>query len=456
MGKDASNREFLFGRLDYERSGMPRRSSELRLRRMRRLLRMLGDPHTAPAIVHVAGTKGKGSTSAMIAAALAQSGRRTGLFSSPHLDRVEERFRIDGVAVDSAGLDRLIDCVRPIVEELDRRAEKIGGKPTFFEITTAMGFLHFAREGAEAAVIEVGLGGRLDSTNAIRPAVALITNISFDHTKQLGNTLESIAFEKAGIIKRGALAVSSVRKEGPRRVIEAAAERRRAVLRSIDRDFTFEYEPPPAPVLKPAAGAVSCRTWSTDWGRIELPLLGPHQAANAASALAALDALAEKGIAVSRRDVELGFAKLKWPARVEVVPGEPRIVIDGAHNVASAEALVNTLLACFPASRRVLVFGTTRDKDAQGQLAALLPLFDVVIATRYLENPRSVPPEEIARLVRVLSDKTATIATGPAVALTAARAIATPRDLVCVTGSLFLAAETRAVLRAEGRLVAPD
>lgn len=439
--------DFLYGRLNYEWLGMPRLPAELRLGRMRRLLRLLGDPHRALRVIHVAGTKGKGSTAAMIAAALSASGVRTGLFCSPHLHRLEERFSIDGRSATADELVALTEVVRPAVSELDARcAESRWRGPTFFEITTAMGLLHFARRNTGAVVLEVGLGGRLDSTNVVRPELSVITSISFDHTRQLGTTLAAIAREKAGIFKRGRPAVSGVVEPEPRESIHRIAAQRRSTLRELGRDFQFEYVPPALPLTRPSAGQVAVRTWQTDWGTFELPLLGSHQATNAAVALASLDVLAGQGWSIPRDAVVRGFAALRWPARVEVLGESPWLVVDGAHNVASAEALAETLRTCFPPSPRTLVFGTTRDKDLRGQLRALLPGFDTLIATRYVENPRSVPPEEVAQAMEELGGRPARLAADPAEALAAARR-ATPRDgLICVTGSLFLAAETRALI----------
>jgi dihydrofolate synthase/folylpolyglutamate synthase len=441
--------DFLYGRLNYEWVGMPRISAELRLRRMRRLLRRLGDPHESLRIVHIAGTKGKGSTAAMMASALAASGVRTGLYCSPHLHRLEERFTVDGKPASPEELVALVDLVREAVLELDRDdAHYAERRLTFFEITTAMGLLHFARRQAGVVVLEVGLGGRLDSTNVVHPAVSLITSISFDHTRQLGNTLASIATEKAGILKRGRPAVSGVSTGPAVHAIRSVAGRRHCPLRELGSDFWFDAIPPEPPVACPTACQVVARTWRTDWGRLSLPLLGPHQAHNAAVALAGLDVLAEErpSLAVTRDDVIRGFASLRWPARVEVMGQRPCLVIDGAHNVASAVALAETLRLCFPPSRRTLVFGTTRDKDLSGQLRVLLPWFDQVIATRYVENPRSVPPATIAAAVQALARQTVTTTTEPVHALELARRRTGPDGLICVTGSLFLAAEARAVL----------
>ncbi len=438
---------FLYGRLNYERTGMPRIPAELRLGRMRRFLRRLGDPQDSLRIVHVAGTKGKGSIAAMIASAMTASGVTTGLFSSPHLHRLEERFRVDGIEATPDDLISLVEAIRPAVEHFDSDVTHHRHRgPTFFEITTAMGLIHFARKNTGLVLLEVGLGGRLDSTNCVRPEVAVITSISLDHTKQLGTTLGAIAVEKAGIVKRGCLAVSGVGPGEARSAIRRVAESRKARLIEIELDFSCECQLPDRPLLKPTPCRVRVVTSRRSWGPIELPLLGPHQARNAAVALATIDVLADRGFAVEPEDVERGWASLDWPARVEVFGSSPWIVIDGAHNVASAEALAETLRTCFPEATRTLVFGTTRDKDLPGQLRALLPLFDLVIATRYVENPRSVPPEEVAALVT--NHRVAT-APSPRAALEMARERTLDGGMIVVTGSLFLAAETRACLQEE-------
>ncbi len=222
----------------------------------------------------------------------------------------------------------------------------------------------------------------------------------------------------------------------------------RSPLRELGVDFYYKSIAPEPPLIRPTRGLVEARTWRTNWGRLSVPLLGPHQAHNAAVVLAALDALAEAEptLAVSPDAVARGFAALKWPARVEVVGEKPWLVIDGAHNAASAAALAETLLTCFPPTRRTLVFGTTREKDLEGQLAALLPCFDSLIATRYIENPRSVAPEAVAAAALELGGPPIRIAQDPAEALDLARHLTAPEDLICVTGSLFLAAESRVLV----------
>lgn len=441
--------DYLHGRLNYESRGMPNGLAEFRLGRMRGLLRGLGDPHRGLRIIHVAGTKGKGSTSAMIASALSAAGIRTGLYCSPHLHALEERYSIDGRRIEPAELVDLTYRVREAVEKLEADADDPRTQgATFFEITTAMALAHFAERGVGAVVLEVGMGGRLDSTNVVRPLVSIITSIAKDHTQQLGDALGSIAAEKAGILKRGRPAVSGVSEAEPRAVIRQIADARRCRLREIGADFDYETFDPPPPLDRPTGCQVAVKTWRTDWGTLELPLLGRHQAHNAAVALAGLDALAEADptLAVDRQAVVRGLSTLRWPARVEVMDRGPWLVIDGAHNVASAEALAETLRVCFPQTPRTLIFGTTREKDLEGQLRALLPLFDVGIATQYVRNARAVPPEEVAAAALALGGRPMTIAANPAEALELARGLTAPDGLICATGSLFLAAEARAII----------
>ena len=442
---------YLYGRIDYERAvAMPYGSGELKLDRMRELLARLGNPQDRLPIVHVAGTKGKGSTSAMIAAALSAAGFRTGLFTSPHLERLEERFMVDGRPCSAAELVTLVDKLRPIVAEMDQHALAGNGDtcPTYFELTTAIAWLHFIERGVDIAVVEVGLGGRLDSTNVCRPQLTVITSISFDHMKQLGNTLEAIAREKAGIIKPGVPAVSGVTDEGPRREIEQICRQRGAPLVQLGRDFDFVYHPARQVDENPAWPSIDFAYAAGDGGRrdrVLLSLLGSHQAANAALALASLDRLVEQGWNIPEAAIRQGLTDLRWPARVEVVARRPTLVLDAAHNVASIAALVQTLRESFSARQRVLVFATTQEKQVAEMLSVLLPEFDRVVFTRYLNNPRGVPPQELAVLARRIADIPLHVCVDPASAWQTVRELAGDDDLICVTGSFFIAAEMRAV-----------
>jgi dihydrofolate synthase/folylpolyglutamate synthase len=433
---------FWYSRINYEqRQPAP---SDLKLDRMRALLRLLGDPHESLRIVHVAGSKGKGSTSAMLSAILRQAGYRTGLFTSPHLCRVEERFQIDGQAIAAAELADLLDQVRPAVEELEESGRRGGtpGIPTFFEVATALAFVWFARQRVDVAVLEVGLGGRFDSTNVCQPLLAIITSISYDHTHLLGDRLEQIAMEKAGIVKPGRPVISGVNVAEAREVIEAICQERQAPLWQLGVDFHYRYQPGWVGAEADRRPRVAVTTRRRDWPELELSLLGEHQAANAAVAVAAVERLGDAGLPVPEAAVGQGLAVLDWPARLEVLGRRPLVVLDCAHNVASVQALVDTLKRSFPPSRRQLVLAVSSDKDVPGMLRVLAGHFDHFLLTRY-HSPRSVPAETLADLLQATADRPWQICPTPAEAWHAARDLARPDDLICITGSVFLAGELR-------------
>jgi dihydrofolate synthase / folylpolyglutamate synthase len=445
---------FLLGRIDYERAlSIPYNQRDFRLDRMRSLLARLGNPQDRLKIVHVAGTKGKGSTSAMIAAALTAAGYRTGLYTSPHLERLEERIVVDGEMCSAEELVSLVGQVRPIVDEMDREArrhdpEELG--PTYFEITTALAMLHFANVKTDAAVLEVGLGGRLDSTNVCQPLVSVITSISFDHTKQLGNTLAAIAGEKAGIIKPGVPVVSGVIEDEPREVIHRVARENGSRLMQLCVDFSYRYTPPQAVNAQAASvhGTMDfeSRTSATfqRLDRVELGLLGRHQAANAAVALAALSELSSQGWSLPENAIRRGLADLRWPGRVEIVSRQPTIIVDAAHNLASIQSLIETLDESFTSPHRLLVFSTSLDKDVRGMLQLLLPRFEAVILTKYTNNPRAVPLEKLTEWAAEISPIPRHQCENPAAAWKLVHELAGLEHLICITGSFFLAAEIRA------------
>jgi dihydrofolate synthase/folylpolyglutamate synthase len=445
---------FLFGRIDYERmAAVPYRKQEFKLDRMRELVRRLGDPHQDMPVVHIAGTKGKGSTAVMIAGVLAAAGYRIGLFTSPHLERIEERIAVDGRQCPSDDFAALIERIRPEVGAMDREAADAGNDeigPTYFELTTAAALLHFQRSEVDVAVLEVGLGGRLDSTNICMPQVSVITSISFDHTRQLGNTLDSIAREKAGIVKPGVPVISGVAEEEPREAIREICRERGCRVVELGVDFHFDYRPPRALDRSAVMGRLDWRFArggrAASYLDIELGMLGHHQAANAAVALAALDELARDGWSISEAAVRKGLAEAVAPARAELLTRRPAIVVDAAHNLASVDALLATLDECFSPLRRLLIFATTQEKDIQGMVQRAVERFDRVIFTRYTSNPRSVPPEELAALAQQLTGQTATVCAEPSDAWDEISRLAHPDDLVCVTGSFFIAAEIRRII----------
>lgn len=441
---------FLYSRIDYERLvAAPYGANTFKLDRMQELLARLGNPEAGLPIVHVAGTKGKGSTSAMIASVLSATGRSTGLFTSPHLDRLEERMAVDGRQCTAEELVDLVDRIKPVAAAMDAASSTDQGcpsGPTYFELTTALALLHFAARRVNAAVLEVGMGGRLDSTNVCQPQVAVITTISFDHTKQLGNTLAAIAREKAGIIKPGIPVISGVLPDEPREVIAARARELGSPLIQMGRDFEFTYAPPKAVDECADLGRLDFRSQQpclqTLLG-VRCGLLGRHQAHNAAVALATIGELRRQSWSIPEDAIRAGLAGVRWPARVEVVGRRPTVIIDAAHNTASVSALVDTLAESFRRQRRVLIFATTRDKDVPGMLKLLLSEFDEIVFTRYTNNPRFVPPEELAAIASQMGARTVRVCPDPASAWRLVHSFARPEDLICVTGSFFIAAEMR-------------
>ena len=462
IDQDVARREaavrFLDDRINYERAlCVPYREREFKLERMRELLARLDNPQQALSVVHVAGTKGKGSTAAMLGAVLSAAGYRTGVFSSPHLYRIEERMAVDGRPCSPAELVELVDRLVPAVEAMEKAAagdpDEIG--PTYFEITTAMALLHFACRKVQAAVLEVGLGGRLDSTNVCRPLVSAITSISFDHTRQLGNTLESIAREKAGIVKPSVPVISGVVDQRPREVIRQICRRRGCRLSELEVDFDFTYDPPRRLESAPSMGRLDFRyrgrSRESGYRDLSLRMLGRHQAANAAVALAVVAELQQAGWEISETAVRTGLAEVVWPARVELISRRPAVVIDAAHNPASIDALLRVLQESFSVRRRWLVFATTQEKDVRGMLGRLLGQFDEVVFTRYLNNPRAVPPEELDAMALELGGRRHRVCSGPDDAWDEVGRLAAPEDLICVTGSFFIAAEMRQQIGAQPR-----
>ncbi len=428
--------------------------ADLKLERMRRLLRLLGGPHLRTRTVHVTGTKGKGSTSAFLASVLRAAGYRVGLFTSPHLTDVRERIQVDGVPISREELTARMGEVAAAAKLMDADggpASVQGPGPTFFEIGTALGFLHFLYRRCDVAVVEVGLGGRFDSTNVCRPLVSVVTNVGLDHTAQLGPTLDAIAYQKAGIVKPRVPVVSGVTQPGPRAVVEREAKAANSPLHQLGKDFrpfsrAGGYDPATGRWVPTRLGFYRSRH---PWPEMDVGLLGDHQATNAALAVAAVEVLRDAGMPVPDAAVAKGLANVTWPARVEVVGVRPFVVLDTAHNVPSAEALVHTLAHALPAAgRKRLVFAVSADKPYRDMLRVLAGYFDDVHVCPYAANPRTVPPETLlAVLAKLAPGVTATAHPSAAAAWAAARGAAGPADVVCVTGSVFLAGELRDVVR---------
>jgi len=457
--------DFLLGRINYERMPvLPYGQRQLKLDRMRQLLTRLGNPDAGLPIVHVAGTKGKGSTAALVGSILHAAGFEVGLFSSPHLESIEERFAVSGLPCSSDELVGLVDQLRPVVLAMDREADSSADcslSPTYFEITTAIALLYFAQRKVDVAILEVGLGGRLDSTNVCQPAVTVITSISLDHTLQLGSTLGKIAAEKAGIIKPGVPVLCGPLDEEPRQVIAEIAKQHGCRMLEAGHDFSHTYYPPHQLDQRKQLGQLDFSGTFVDQTveltRLPLQLLGEHQAANAALAVATCMELQRQGWSISSESIRAGLAKLMLPARVEILGRQPTVVLDVAHNVASAQALVDVLTTSFATDCRILLLATSQDKDVPGIVRVLLPHFDRVIATAFQKNPRAVPADKLAQILceqQATVNPTAKVVESPTpldawhLAQQYAEESAGDEPLICITGSFFIASELRRPLSA--------
>jgi dihydrofolate synthase / folylpolyglutamate synthase len=435
---------FWYGRVDFERKAP--KPSDLKLDRMRAVLRALGGPQQRMRIIHVAGTKGKGSTSAMLASVLRSAGYRVGLFTSPHLSDVAERVQVDGVPITHDEMAARLAEIAAVVQPMDASGDAQRA-PTFFEIGTALGFLHFDCRRVDFAIVEVGLGGRFDSTNVCTPLVSAITNISIDHVAQLGDRLALIAGEKAGIIKPGRPVVTTADAPEALAVIRRIAGERHAPLTALGRDFHFDYE---AGDYQGELPGVRVRTARQRWPRMSLRLFGHHQAANAAGVVAVVEQLREFGLPIDAGAISRGLAGVEWPARLEVVGRQPLLLLDCAHNVASMQAMIDTIRESFavPGGKR-LILAVSNDKQVAEMLRLLGPNFDHFYLTRYGNNPRCLPPETAAALLGDACPGVHFSLHQSAVeALEAARAAAGPDDLIAISGSVFLAGELRRALLA--------
>lgn len=398
------------------------------LERIRTLLAALGHPERLRRIVHVAGTNGKGSVCAMVESGLRAAGLRTGLFTSPHLIEPTERIRIDGLPVSASEFTAAFDRVHSCAEELLDRGE-IDFHPTYFETVTAMAFVLFHQLAVDAAVLEVGLGGRLDATNVVTPELAVITPIDFDHEALLGKSLEAIAGEKAGILKPGVPALFAAQRPEALRTLERRASELAIPVTRVDETWRVKN-------IHSHARGSSFDLENSRSMRIECPLAGEHQVGNAAVAAAALDRLG-----VTSNAIEQGIAQARWPGRLDRVSESPEIVLDGAHNPAGARALAAYIARFYGGRHVILIYGAMRDKAVAEIAGILFPLAHEIIATAP-DQSRAADPATI----RTLTDhQNIRIAPRLADALAQVR-LAPPEHAIFITGSLFLVGEALALL----------
>ncbi len=414
------------------RADRPRRlPPDDRLARVRRLLDLLGVPDARLRIVLVAGTKGKGSTAAMIAEMLGAAGLRVGLTVKPHLVDYRERIRVGGRMISRADLAALVEEVRPAVESPGLP----GGRPTYVEATVAMALAHFARRQVDVAVVEVGIGGRLDATNVVTPRVSVITPISYDHTEILGSTLAEIAREKAGIIRPGGRAVSSPQTDEAGDVLRRTCADGGTRLVLVGRDIEVRTH---------ASGLDGVRATIRGMRagyEVHVPLLGRHQATNAATAVGAVELLADDGLTVGPDAVRRGLAAVRWPARVELVGTRPYTLVDVGHNPASMAALCETLREVLGGRRVVLAFGMLATKDYRSVTALIAPLAAAAVTTTP-DNPHALPAAALADEVRRYTPRVIAVPDRRD-AIERARALTGPDDVLVVTGSFYLVGMAR-------------
>lgn len=419
------------------RTDRPRRPyHDEKLGRMRHLLSLLGDPHRRLRTVLVAGTKGKGSTAVMIAGILRALGLRVGLTVKPHLVDYRERIQVAGHKISRADLAALVDKIRPVIEG---SRDLVWGAPTYVETTVAMAFLHFVEAQVDLAVVEVGIGGRLDATNVLDPLVSVITPISYDHTEILGDTLTAIAGEKAGIVRAGGRVVSAPQPDEALRAIARIVEEKDARLVVVGRDIEVRLE------ASSLEGVRAIVRGLRDTYSIRVPLLGRHQAVNAATAIGAVEQLADESIPVGADAIRRGLATVRWPARVELIDTAPYTIIDVGHNPASMAALRDALQELLGGRRLVLVFGMLATKDYRTVTAMIAPLADAVITTTP-DNPHALSAEELAVEVRRYTGRV-TAVPDRYLAVERGRALAGPEDVLLITGSFYLVGEAREWLR---------
>lgn len=425
----------LLALVDHERTTVtgPRQKAIYDLTRMEALLDLLGNPHHQVPTIHIAGTKGKGSTAAFCDASLHAAGLSTGFYSSPHLHTFRERIRRDSEPISQEVFAGLVEGLWPLHEELKNNAAI--GPLTLFEYLTGMAFQCFAQDRTDVQTIEVGLGGRLDATNVVDAGVCVITSISLDHTAILGDSIKEIAADKAGIIKSGTTVVIAPQTPEALSPILAACEEKEAAAILVGRDVTWEEGESTIDGQR-----FKIRGLNGDYD-LHTPLLGSHQLENAAAAVAALEALANQGVFVPPEAIKNGFERVQWPCRMEVLSRSPLLVADGAHNVYSVESLLRSLPKYLEYDRLILVAGFSRDKNVDGMAQALSSQADIVFATAS-RHPRSLSPAEVAGLFSK-AGKAATAASTPAAAVKMAMENAGEKDLVLATGSLFLTAEVR-------------
>jgi len=435
--------DYIYSHIDYSIKRIYRYSADVfELQRVINLLEALGNPHARIKAFHIAGTKGKGSVAALIASVLEQAGYKTGLYTSPHLSRFNERIVINGEPIADMDFVELVEAVKPSVESIPGL--------TVFEILTAMAFTYFAEQGVEYAAVEVGLGGRLDATNVLTPIITVITSLSYDHMHLLGDSLSDIAREKAGIIKSGIPVVLAPQQFEAERVVESVAEALGAPLIRVGHDWLYSpgthnfdgqtlyiWSRAEQPLMDAFVDSAGGDEWAPP--RYQIPLLGHHQVVNAAVAYAAIVEAKNSGLDVKEADIHAGFRNASWLGRFQIISRDPIIVVDAAHNRDSALKLRIALDDYFPGQPVTMIFGASADKDIEGMLAELRPRVSRFAVTQ-ADHPRSENPEVLAGFAHSHGVRVEEFA-GIHKALQWAMDNSRPGEVILVTGSIFIVGE---------------
>lgn len=428
--------DYLFGKTDYEKQERVRyNTTTFDLTRMEKLLSLLGNPHQKVHTVHIGGTKGKGSTATMLARMLEANDYKVGLYTSPHVVHLHERIMVNSQMVSESEMCDLLNRIYAPVEKMAKNS------PTFFEIMTALAFMYFVDKAVDIAVIETGMGGRLDSTNVIQPQVVGITSLSIDHQQQLGSTIDLIAEEKAGIFKRGVPAVTVQQEPLAMQVLKSRALAIKAPLSITGGDIDFSHRFETSKEFGPHT-RICLTTPTSKFEHLRVPLHGNHQAINCGLALAMLDKLKAAGYKIDNEKAAEGLGKVSLAGRMEMISTDPRILIDGAHNAASIQALIQAIGQNIPYDSMVVIFGCNNDKDIRGMLDKLQYGADKVIFTRS-NSPKAASPEELAEIYTEICAKMCQTAAslGPAIQL--AKSAISKEDLICITGSFYLIGQAK-------------
>ena len=440
---------YIEGFIDYERSPDFSRQARLyNLNRISLLLELLGNPHDRLQVIHIAGSKGKGSTAALIASVLTQAGYKTGLFTSPHLITPRERCRIDGDLISKADVAFYVEKLKPAIETVSTSEF---GRVSFFEIYTALAFSYFADKATDFAVIEVGLGGRLDATNVVTPVATVITPIGLEHTAILGETYTEIASEKAEIIKQKCPLALAPQHPEARTVFEKVASERNAPIVEPKNLVGRDCSASSSRLVRnadglPVAQEFDVETDSESYPQLTMPLLGHHQFINATTAVTAIECLKQKGYRVPKTSVYAGFKNVQWQGRIQRIRSSPIVVLDGAHSPASMEVLCSTLRQSFRYDRVTFIVSLMRDKNLTAIGNIVSQTADFVIATQVLNNPRVMSAEEILDAWENTCEKISACST-PEKAITRALSGASPTDLICITGSLYLVGQALEIFK---------